>query len=103
LLEVGEKFLLSSDALGVSGPKRLKMGTCVCHQTKSLEVALGSFKLCVSHNQKTNAQILCFQETFMLLLKRPLLTEETFMCKKPDSPKTFSLENPKSFEKLEDA
>jgi hypothetical protein len=39
----------------------------------------------------------------MLLLKRPLLTEETFMCKKPDSPKTFSLENPKSFEKLEDA
>jgi hypothetical protein len=34
---------------------------------------------------------------------RDLYTQETFVCQKPDSSKTFSLENPKSFEKLEEA
>jgi hypothetical protein len=36
LLEVGEKFLLSSNIVGISGQWRLKMWTCVCHRTKSL-------------------------------------------------------------------
>jgi hypothetical protein len=34
---------------------------------------------------------------------RDLYIQETFVLKKLDSSKTFSLENPKSFEKLEEA
>jgi hypothetical protein len=33
---------------------------------------------------------------------RDLYTQETFMCQKPNFSKTFSLEKPKSFEKLEE-
>jgi len=34
---------------------------------------------------------------------RDLYAQETFVRQKPDSSKTFSLENPKSFEKVEEA
>ncbi len=80
----------------VSGWQRLKMRTCVCHQTKSLEVAFGSFELWISQNQKTNAQILCFPETFTLLLNRPLRSRN-FRVSKTRLFKDFFTWKPKIF------